>query len=118
MLRTIHIVSSSLLAALGFVHTALTPLFYGRFSLGALWFAGSGLTMIFVGFLNIALSRDVGRDRLVRILCYVANLLTVGFGLLFVTLDQEPQVLFGIVLIGLMTITAFTTGGARNNSGG
>lgn len=83
MLRTIHVVSSSPLAALGIVHTALTPVFYGRFSLGALWFAGSGLAMIFIGFFNIALSRDVGRDWLVRMLCYTANLLVVVFGFLF-----------------------------------
>lgn len=116
MLRTIHIVSSSLLAALGFVHTALTPVFYGRFTMGALWFAGSGLAMIFVGLLNLTLSRDVGRDRLVRIFCHAANLLTLGFGLLFVALDREPQVILGLVLIVLMTTTAFTLANARSNS--
>ena len=42
------------------------------------------------------------------IYCYAANLLTLGFGLLFVTLDREPQVIFGLVLIVLMTATAFT----------
>ena len=98
---------SILLIALGAVHTALTPVFYGRFTLNALWFAGSGLAMLFVGFLNIALSRDVGRDRLIRILCYVANLLTVFFGFLMVTQNREPQVIFGFVLIVLMTTTAF-----------
>src|SRR5215212_8376786 len=107
MLRTLHKISSVLLIALGAVHTALTPVFYGRFSLNALWFAGSGLAMLFVGFLNIALSRDIGRDRLVRVLCYVANLLTVFFGFLMVTQDREPQVILGLVLIVLMTTTAF-----------
>jgi len=75
MLRTLHKISSSLLIALGIVHIALTPVFYGRFSLGAQWFAGAGLAIIFVGLLNITLSREGGRDRLVQICCYVANLL-------------------------------------------
>ena len=66
MLRTLHMISSVLLVALGVVHTALTPMFYGRFTLGALWFAGSGLAMIFAGLLNLTLSRGAGRDRLVR----------------------------------------------------
>ena len=107
MPKSLHKISSILLVALGAVHTALTPVFYGRFTLNALWFAGSGLAMLFVGFLNIALSRDVGRDRLIRILCYVANLLTVFFGFLMVTQNREPQVIFGFVLIVLMTTTAF-----------
>jgi len=61
------------------------------------------------------LSRDVGRDRVVRVFCYAANLLTLGFGLLFVTLDTEPQVIFGMVMIVLMTVTAFALRGAQNN---
>src|SRR5215211_8646183 len=101
MLRTLHKISSVLLVALGVVHTALTPVFYGRFSLGALWFAGSGLAMIFVGLVNLTLGRDAGRDRVVRTYCYAANLLTLFFGILIVTLDPEPQVIFGLVLIVL-----------------
>lgn len=106
MLRTLHKISSSLLITLGIVHTVLTPVFYGRFSLGALWFAGAGLAIIFVGFLNITLSRAIGHDRLAQICCYVANPLVVVFGFLLVTLDREPQVIFGLVLIVLMTSTA------------
>ena len=107
MVRTLHKISTILLIALGVVHTALTPVFYGRFSLNALWFAGSGLTMTFLGFLNIAMSRSVGRDRLVQILCYIANLITTAFGGLLVRVDSDPQVIFGLVLIVLITVTAF-----------
>ncbi len=106
MIRTIHRTSALLLTALGAVHTALTPVFYGRFSLGALWFAGSGLTMVFLGFLNIILERDAGKDRLVRGLCYVANVLTVAFGCLIVVVDSEPQVIFGLVLLILLAATS------------
>jgi len=107
MLKILHTVSSVLLTALGVVHTALTPVFYGRLTLGALWFAGAGLAMIFVGFLNLTFSHSTSRDRLTRILCYAANLLVVVFGSLTVVLDREPQVIFGLVLIVLMTTTAF-----------
>jgi hypothetical protein len=107
VLGTIHKNSSWLLVALGVVHTSLTPMFYARLSVGAMWFAGSGLTMIFVGFLNVALSRGAGSDGLVRILCYAANLITSVFGVMLVVVNYEPQVIFGLVLIFLMTITAF-----------
>lgn len=107
MVKTLHTISSYLLIALGVVHTALTPVFYGRLSPGALWFAGSGLAMIFVGFLNVALSRTGGRDGVVRALCYVANLLTTAFGALTVFVDGEPQVIFGMLLIITLTVTAF-----------
>lgn len=106
MLKTVHKISSWLLVALGVVHTALTPMFYGRLSPGALWFAGSGLAMIFVGFLNIIFSRNAGHDRVTRILCYIANLTTTAFGVLIVLVDNEPQVIFGMILIALMTVTA------------
>lgn len=82
-------------------------MFYGRLSPGAMWFAGSGLAMIFVGFLNVALARGAVRDRLLRALCYAANLVTTVFGFLIVMVDSEPQVIFGLVLISLMTVTAF-----------
>lgn len=69
--------------------------------------------MIFLGFLNIALSRAIGRDRLIQALCYIANFITTVFGVLLVAVDSEPQVIFGLVLIVVMTVTAFMLRGVR-----
>jgi hypothetical protein len=107
MLKTVHKISAWLLVALGTVHTGLTPIFYGRFTLNALWFAGSGLAMLFLGFLNITLGRAAGRDRMVCVLCHIANLLCTIFGMMIVMLDMEPQVIFGMLLIVILTVTAF-----------
>jgi fatty acid desaturase len=74
--------------------------------------------MIFVGLLNLTLGHDAGRDRVVRVFCYAANLLTLFFGILIVILDREPQVIFGLVLIVLMTATAFTLSGTWSNPAG
>lgn len=63
--------------------------------------------MIFVGFLNIIFSRVAGQDRVTRLLCYIANLTTAAFGVLIVLVDNEPQVIFGMFLIALMTAAAF-----------
>ena len=43
--------------SLGVIHTALTPLFYDRFSPDALWFAGTGLALVFLGLLNLVAER-------------------------------------------------------------
>lgn len=107
MTRTVHSIASYLLIALGAMHTALTPVFYSRLTPNAMWFAGAGLAMVFVGFLNVILSRGAGRDTPSRALVYVANLLTLGFGSVTVYLDGEPQVVFGMLLIATITVSAF-----------
>ena len=89
--------------------SALTPVFYSRLTANAMWFAGAGLAMIFVGFLNVVLSRGAVGDTLSRVLVYVANLLTLAFGSVTVHLDGEPQVVFGMMLIA--TISGAIDGG-------
>ncbi|MFO7681938.1 MAG: hypothetical protein R6X34_17985 [Chloroflexota bacterium] len=42
---------------LGVAHTILTPLFYPAFTIDALWFAGTGLALVFNGLLNLAAYR-------------------------------------------------------------
>ena len=107
MVSNIHAVASCLLIAPAAVHTALTPVFYGRLSHGALWFAGAGLAMVFVGFLNVILGRGAGRDAPARALCRVANALTAVFGAMILAVDVEPQVIFGMLLSVKITVTAF-----------
>lgn len=107
MIKTLHAVTSYLLITLGAVHTTLTPVFYGRLTPNAMWFAGAGLAMVFNGFLNVVLSRGAWRDSVARRLVYVANLLTLAFGSVTVVLDSEPQVVFGMLLIATITATAF-----------
>lgn len=107
MTRTVHSIASYLLIALGAVHTALTPVFYTPLTPNAMWFAGAGLAMVFAGFLNVILSRGAGRDSLARWLMHVANLLVLAFGAMTVFLDSEPQVVFGMLLIATITVTAF-----------
>ena len=107
MTRTVHSIASYLLIALGAVHTALTPVFYTPLTPNAMWFAGAGLAMVFAGFLNVILSRGAGRDSLARWLVYIANLLVLAFGAMTVFLDSEPQVVFGMLLIATITVTAF-----------
>ena len=108
MARRLHIICAILLVGLGTVHTLFTLTFATRLTQGALWFAGSGLAMIFAGFLNLALSRSgAGRDRTVRALCHVTNALLLVFGILGAAVVNEPQAYFGLALIVVLAATTF-----------
>ena len=108
-MKTAHKVCAWLLVALGAVHTAVTPLVVERFSARAVWFAGAGLAMIFGGFLNVVLNGSrAALSRAGRALCHAANLLMLVFGALAVTVVPEPQAYFALLLIVVVTFTAYT----------
>ena len=112
-LKLVHRISSYLLIALGAVHTSLTPVFMKGLSPGAMWFAGAGLAMVCVGSLNVCLRRDAGRDKVVQLLCRVANIVFTLFGGLTALVVDEPQGYFALLLLMALTVTSFTF---RNSS--
>ncbi len=110
MLKALHKVAIGLMIALGTLHVTFTPFSDGGLTLDALWFLGSGFAIILAGFLNVVLMIDVGGDKLVQLLCHVAN---VTFSVLFgvaVLLLPQPQVFVGLALFAVATITALMTG--------
>jgi hypothetical protein len=76
-----------------------------------MYFASAGLAMIAIGFLNVIMSRNAGKDRVTAILCYIANVLFTVFGLLTAIALREPQAYFGLLLIITMTTSAFMLSG-------
>ncbi len=100
-------ISVYLLIALGVVHLLVTPLNYSTFTLGALWFGGAGLAIIFCGFLNLSLIKSVQKEKVAVRLCLVANtIMTLLFALALLRLVQ-PQVFVGLFLSALAAIGAF-----------
>jgi len=70
----------------------------------AMWFLGSGLAIILAGFLNIAVIRGRGKDKLVWVLGLITNLgfaILFGIGLLLLT---QPQVFVGLALFAFATL--------------
>lgn len=108
MLKKIHLISSCALVLLGIVHTSLTPVLVGRFSMGAMYFASAGLAMMLLGFLNLAWRNDDGGNRVLRILCYAANIVMTMFAVSAVVVIPEPQAYFGLALLVIQTLSAFT----------
>lgn len=89
--------------SLGVIHTALTPLFYDRFSPDALWFAGTGLALVFLGLLNIVAER-VWETWALNV-CIAANLIGCVYGILTVIVLPEIQ-----AYVGLLVFVAVATG--------
>lgn len=106
MLRTTHKIITGLMIALGLTHILFTFHDYDEFSMRALWFASAGVAIILAGFLNIVLLRDVGKDKLVRLLGILTNLIfVVMFGAVLFLMPQ-PQVFIGVALFGIAAILA------------
>jgi len=106
MLKTAHTIVAYLIVALGIAHLGFTFIAYSRFSFGALWFIGSGLAIIFAGFLNIVLIRNGAADNWTRTLCLIANTTSALLFALALTLFTEPQVFVGL---GLFAFAAIAT---------
>lgn len=97
---------SSYLLMLGVIHSALTPVFYKSFlSVDALWFFGTGLSLIFLGMLNIASSRILN-EWLIKF-TIVGNLIGTTFSILITWVMPEPQALIGVVFHLTVLIASF-----------
>jgi hypothetical protein len=107
VLKRLHLISSCALVLLGAVHTSLTPVLVGRFSMGAMYFASAGLALMLLGFLNLALRSDSGTNRVLRTLCHAANILMTVFAVFAVLVIPEPQAYFGLAMLITQTLSAF-----------
>jgi len=52
-MKTVHRISAYIIVGLGLIHTLATPIFYSGFTEDGLWFAGTGLGLVFLGLLNL-----------------------------------------------------------------
>jgi hypothetical protein len=108
-LKTAYKICSWLIVALGCAHLAFTFHDYDVVSMRAFYFFGSGLTIIFAGFLNVVLIRDGGRDQVIKLLCLIAN---VTCALLFaaaILIMRQPQVFVGVALFAFAAAAALAT---------
>jgi hypothetical protein len=103
-MKRVHLIVSILVVVLGLLHVGVTFRDFDQLSMGAVWFAGSGVAIVLAGFLNIALLRDVGNDRVIRAMCIFTNVVfLLGFAGATFMLPQ-PQVYFGTLLFLIVAI--------------
>lgn len=111
-MKILYKVCTFLILALGALHICLTPLFFSNLTKSALWFVSGGLVIIFVSFFNFILMSDAGSERVVRILCRAANLLSLVFALSMLIIESrraspEPSSWFVLTLFFFETIAGF-----------
>src|SRR5215211_2443768 len=106
MAHAIHRFAAYTLIVLGAVHTAFVRC-YGELSPDAVWFAGSGLALVFLGLLNLA--ADSAAVARAWTLCRVANVLGVAFGAPAAIAVGELQGYFGLLLLVALAITSFVS---------
>jgi hypothetical protein len=68
--------------------------------------------IVFVSFFNFILMREVGKERVVRILCYTANIISLVFACWMLALEWRrarpgPSTWFVLCLLVFETIAAF-----------
>ncbi len=95
MRKKIDYIATILLLILGSVHIILTPVFYKTFDLNTLWFAGTGLAFVFLGFINIF--RIKTTDIFIKRLCSFGNALAFIFCIFIVIKLAEPQAFISLI---------------------
>ena len=96
-MKTFYSICIYLLVALGTGHTLLTPVFYPGFSADTLWFAGTGLSLIFLGLLNIGAERSP--EQTLRAICITANLIGTAFIALVTIAVPELQAFLAVLVV-------------------
>ncbi len=97
MKKKIDYIATILLVILGFVHTVLTPVVNETFDLNAVWFTGTGLGFLFLGFMNLARLKTL--VLFVKRLCLTGNILGVMYSILVSIMLAEPQAYLGLVVL-------------------
>ncbi len=109
-MKLAHKIGAYLVMVLGLAHLSFTPVNYRALTLNALWFASAGLAILFGGFLNLALNRSTGDDRVVRGLCILTNAVLTVLFVMAIRLLPEPQVFLGAALFAFLTMASFVVG--------
>lgn len=118
-MKTLYKVSTFLILALGLLHISLAPVLFHSLTSSALWFVSGGMVIIFLSFFNFILMSDAGKQRLVRMLCYAANLVSLLFAVAMFTIESRrarPGLSTWLVLALLVfeTVAAFRYSGPVN----
>jgi uncharacterized membrane protein len=108
-MRTAYKIATYLVIAVGVVHIALSPVFFGTFTMRVMWFISMGMMGIFLGFLNVAFWRTDGRDGVVLRLSRISNLMATAFAVFYIFIDRDPQNYIGLILFLFLTTTFFLT---------
>jgi hypothetical protein len=106
-MRSLHTAVSSALVLIGVVHTVMTARYYEGLTPAAIWFAGAGLALVFLGLLNLVAARQ--KQRSLSLVCLVANLVGVAYGVAVVLTLPVLQAVAALVILASVTVTTPVT---------
>ena len=105
--RCVQRIAGWIIVAISFVHLGVTFVDYDQPSLRALWFAGSGFSLLLIGGLNVitaGLTDDEARGlKGLRVLTLVSDScgVVLGTGFIVLTGGSQPQ---GPILVALFLV--------------
>ncbi len=105
-MKVIHQVCCGILIAIGAVHIVFGIFSYDTLSLNALWFAGSGLAIIFAGFVNLFFLKNLN-SRSGFIIAQLSNLLFLAFIILVNMVSPMLPGLIGLVVTLVLLFTSW-----------
>jgi isochorismate pyruvate lyase len=114
MLKRIDLALALALLLLGVAHTALTPYFYRGFTLDALWFAGTGLSLIFAALLHLV-RRDSESTR-ASWAAFYSGLGAAAFTVLLAVKLRQPQAYAVLVILGSLCVTSWLSRKSQDRS--
>jgi hypothetical protein len=115
-MKTLYKVNTILILALGLLHISLTPMFFPSLTSGALWFAGGGIMILFLSFLNFILMSGGSKQRVATVLTHTANLTGLVFACAILLIESRrktpgPSTWVVLALLVFETVAAFLYAG-------
>lgn len=94
----VHSIVSYAIILVGLIH-----IYFARclenFDSYTLWFIGSGMAIIFAGFINLARTKSC--EKTIYFVCIYTNVLTTGLFCVALIIMRDPQVYIGVGLFAL-----------------
>lgn len=107
--RRAHGAASGLLAIVAGLHSGLTAFLYDDWSADAVWFLGTGLSLLLLAVINLShLSAASGRQPTVRVV-KTANWVFLAFGVGAVIAVPEPQAFVVLAALAGQAVAAHQT---------
>lgn len=103
-MRLLQKITAYLLVVMGIVHIALTPMFFRQFGLDVLWFAGTGLALIFLG--NINLMVLISRRSGFYMMAITSNIMALLLVVVILSMNPSIQAYISFILVLLLTLSA------------
>ena len=104
IMRMVYKITAYLLVLFGIVYVALTPLFFRHFGLEVLWFAGTGLGLVFLGNMNLIVL--LNRRSAFYMMVITSNVMALLLMVVILAMSPAPQAYIGLGLTLVITITS------------